>query len=56
MILIYLIVGAIIGAIAGVLAVRNNQAKVDKLLADTQTVLEDDKAKAKKIMDALKGR
>ena len=54
--IIYLIVGAIVGAITGIWVVRNNQAKADKLLADTQTILSEDKAKAKKMMDALKGR
>lgn len=54
--IIYLIAGAVIGAVIGLLVVRNNQAKVDKFIDDTQAVIEKDKAKAKKVMDALKGR
>lgn len=54
--IIYLIAGALIGAIIGLFIVRNNQAKVDKFIDDTQTTIAKDKAKAKAVIDALKGR
>lgn len=54
--IIYLIAGALLGAIIGLFVVRNNQAKVDKFIDDTQSVIEKDKAKAKALLDALKGK
>jgi hypothetical protein len=54
--IIYLAIAALIGAIIALFAIRNNQAKVDKFINDTQSTIDADKAKAKKVIDALKGR
>ena len=54
--MIALIVVAVLAAIVGLLVYRNNAAKAEKLLADTQATLDADKAKAKSILDALKGK
>jgi uncharacterized membrane-anchored protein YhcB (DUF1043 family) len=52
----YFIVGIVAGIVAGLLIYRNNAAKADKMLADTQATLAADKAKAKALLDALKNK
>ena len=54
--IISFILGLVIGFIAGLLTFKNNQVKADKLVSDAQSTLEVDKAKAKKLLDALKGK
>ena len=54
--MIAFLIGLIIGFIAGAFVFRNNAAKADKMLADTQATLDADKAKAKALLDALKNK
>ena len=54
--MIAFLIGLLIGFIAGVLVFRNNAARAEKLAADTQATIDADKAKAKSILDALKGK
>lgn len=54
--IISFILGLVIGFIAGLLTFKNNQVKADKLVSDAQATLEADKAKAKHLLDALKGK
>ena len=51
-----LLIGLLIGAIAGLLVFRNNAAKVKDIELKAAAEIEADKAKAKSILDALKGR
>jgi len=54
--LIVFLTGVIFGAIAGVLAYRNNRDKAETEVAKAEAELANDKAKAKTILDALKGK
>jgi hypothetical protein len=51
-----ILLAVIVGAIVGLAAYLNNKSKADKFMADTKETLEADKAKAKSILDALKGK
>ena len=54
--LITFLIGVLLGAVAGILAYRNNQAKVEAEAKKAEEELTSDKAKAKALLDALKGR
>ena len=54
--MITLLIGLLIGFIAGLLVFRNNAAKVKDVELKAAAEIEADKAKAKSILDALKGR
>ena len=54
--MITFLIGLLIGAIAGLLVFRNNAAKVKDIELKAAAEIEADKAKAKSILDALKGR
>ena len=45
-----------VGVVVGILVYRNNAARAEKLAKDTQATLDEDKAKAKALLDALKGK
>ena len=51
-----LLIGIVLGFIAGLLVFRNNAAKVKDIELKAAAEIEADKAKAKSILDALKGR
>ena len=51
-----LLIGLLLGFIAGLLVFRNNAAKVKDIELKAAAEIEADKAKAKSILDALKGR
>ena len=53
--MITLLIGIVLG-IAGALVFRNNTAKVKDIELKAAAEIEADKAKAKAILDALKGR
>ena len=50
------ILGLLLGFIAGALVFRNNAAKAKDIELKAAAEIEADKAKAKSILDALKGR
>ena len=54
--MITFLLGLLLGAIAGLLVYRNNAAKVKDIELKAAAEIEADKAKAKSILDALKGR
>jgi len=54
--LITFLIGVLFGAIAGILAYRNNQAKLEAEAKSVEDNLNNDKAKAKELLDALKGK
>ena len=54
--MITLLIGIVLGAIAGLLVFRNNAAKAKDIELKAAAEIEADKAKAKSILDALKGR
>ena len=51
-----LIIGIAIGLITGLLIYRNNAAKAKDIELKAAAEIEADKAKAKSVLDALKGR
>jgi len=51
-----LIIGIVIGLIVGLLVYRNNVARSQDIELKARAELAADKAKAKSILDALKGR
>ena len=53
--MITLLIGIVLG-IAGLLVFRNNAAKIKDVELKAAAEIEADKAKAKSILDALKGR
>ena len=54
--MITFLIGLIIGAIASAFVIRNNAAKAKDIELKAAAEIEADKAKAKSILDALKGR
>jgi|GEM_PF-3174788 len=50
------LIALLIGFIAGFLVFRNNAAKAEALKAKVEAEYDADKAKAKSIIDALKGK
>ena len=51
-----LLIGLLFGFVAGLLVFRNNAAMVKDIELKAAAEIEADKAKAKSILDALKGR
>ena len=51
-----LLLGLLLGAIASAFVIRNNAAKAKDIELKAAAEIEADKAKAKSILDALKGR
>ena len=50
------LIGLFLGAIASAFVIRNNSAKAKDIELKAAAEIEADKAKAKSILDALKGR